>query len=259
MIDDRLDGRHVIVSGGAQGIGRGIASRAARAGADITIFDTQPVTDPETITTDTRVNALNVDVSDPGDVRAGVEASIEELGPIHGLVNNAGIQTQSPALSTSEADWDRHFEVNAKESFLCSREVAKHMVDRGIEGSIVNVASVAAGERPNHGQGAYGASKAAVVTLTTVLAKELGEHGITCNAINPGAVDTPMYRRLLSKTHAEEDLSGEEMIEQAGDRHLVGRVGEPEDVGHVATLLLSEESEWITGQAFVVDGGVVHR
>lgn len=263
MNDDRLTGRHVIVTGGARGIGRGIARRAARAGADITIFDLDEDAVAQTIDEIAdfggRASFREVDVSDEDAVERGLENAVEDFGPVRGLVNNAGVQQQAPFLETTEDAFDAHFEVNTKGTFLCCRTVAQHMIDREVVGSIVNVVSTAGGRRPNVGQTAYGASKGGLIPLTIVMAKELGEHGITCNAISPGAVDTPMFREIFRDDIDEPDISREELIDRADDRHLVGRVGRPEDIGHIATLLLSEEGEWITGQEFVVDGGVVHR
>jgi len=111
-----------------------------------------------------------VDVAEEVSVDEGVESAVSALGPIHGVVNNAGIQRSVPLLETSEAEWDRHFAVNAKGTFLVSKRVAAQMIADDIGGSIVNISSVGA-ERPFTGQGAYGASKASVLALTTVLAK----------------------------------------------------------------------------------------
>lgn len=258
MDDDRLAGHHVVVTGGAQGIGRGIAERVAEAGADVTVFDLDLGGAEKTADSvrerGSAATAVEVDVSDEDAVVAGVERTIDDLGPIHGLVNNAGIQRAIPVLETSVEEWDRHLAVNARGTFLCAREVGQHMVDKGIEGSIVNVASTAA-ERVFPGQGAYATSKAGVVGFTKVLAKELAEHGIRVNAINPGMVDTPMVQQWLEEHAADGDLREGEMLKDALSSHLIERIGQPEEIGNVVVLLLSDEGEWITAETINVDGG----
>lgn len=258
MQDDRLADRHVVVTGGARGIGRGIAVRAARAGADVTLFD---VNTDDAATTADRVrdegvaaSVQDVDVSDEASVAAGLDAAVAELGAVHGLVNNAGVQSAVPILETTEGVWDRHLDVNAKGVFLTSKAVADHMIRNDVAGSIVNVASVGA-ERPFEGQGAYAASKAAVKSFTVVLAKELADHGITANTLNPGTIDTPMVDQWLEEHADREDTTPDAVLEDTIDQHTLNRIGRPEELGHVAVLLLSDEGEWITGEAINVDGG----
>jgi NAD(P)-dependent dehydrogenase (short-subunit alcohol dehydrogenase family) len=258
MRDDRLQDRHVVVTGGAQGIGRGIATRVAEAGADVTVFDVDTETAAETAALvedhGSTAQVVEVDVSDGDDVAAGVEHAIDGLGPIHGLVNNAGIQRSIPILELTEEEWDAHMAVNAKGVFFCCREVGAHMVEAGIEGSIVNIASTGA-TRPFPGQGVYATTKAGVVGFTIVLAKELGEHGITANCINPGTVDTPMVQQWLEENAERAGVAEEDLLEDALDLHVLDRMGQPREIGHIATLLLSDEGEWITGEAINVDGG----
>lgn len=256
--DTRLADHHVVVTGGAQGIGRGIAVRCARAGADVSVFDLNPETAAETAAQVREQGGeaaiFEVDVADGDSVSAAVDAAVSTLGPIHGLVNNAGVQQSVELLDTSEEQWDRHFDVNAKGAFLVAKHVAQHMIDAGVEGGLVNVSSVGA-ERPFRGQGAYGASKAAVVTLTTVLAKELAEHGITANAIKPGTVQTPMVEQWLAEKAEQGDTTPEEVMSESLSSHVLDRPAHPEEIGHVVVLLLSSEGEWITGESVAVDGG----
>ncbi|WP_254280615.1 SDR family NAD(P)-dependent oxidoreductase [Haloarcula marina] len=260
--DSRLAGKHVIVTGGARGIGRGIAVRCARSGADVSLFDLRSSVAEETAQ---RVRELGgeaavyeVDVTDEAAVEEAVAAACDELGPIHGLVNNAGVQQAIPLLETTEADWDRHMAVNAKGTFFVAKHVAASMIDDGIEGSIVNISSVGA-EQPLAGQGAYGASKAAVLAFTTVLANELAEYGITANAIKPGTVDTPMVTQWLEERAEQYDKTENELLAETVDEHVLDRIGKPEEVGHVATLLLSEEGDWITGESIAIDGGYLKK
>lgn len=256
--DMRLADSHVVITGGARGIGRGIAVRCAKAGADVSIFDTRPEVAEETAE---RVRDMGgaasvyeVDVTDEETVEAAVEAAVADLGDIHGLVNNAGVQDAVPILETSESQWDKHFDVNAKGTFLVSKCVATEMINTDVEGSIVNISSVGA-ERPFSGQGAYGASKAAVLAFTTVLAKELSEHGITANAIKPGTVSTPMVDEWLAENAEQSEKTESEFLEETVDAHILDRIGQPEEVGHVVAMLLSDEGDWITGESIAVDGG----
>jgi NAD(P)-dependent dehydrogenase (short-subunit alcohol dehydrogenase family) len=258
MNDDRLSDRHIIVTGAAQGIGQGIAERVAQSGADVTIFDvdteqaSQTRANIEAMGPDAQV--VEVDVSDAGAVANGVASAIASFGPIDGLVNNAGIQNATPIVELTEAEWDAHMDVNAKGVFLCCREVASHMIKNDIEGSFVNIASTAV-NRPHRGQGVYAATKAGVVGFTIVLAKELGEHGITANCINPGTVETPMVQQWLKEHADQSERTQEEILEESLEEHIIRRMGQPREIGNVATLLLSDEAEWITGEAINVDGG----
>lgn len=256
--DDRLGGSHVIVTGGARGIGRGIAVRCARAGADVSLFDVRTDVAEETRDaireTGSEATVFEVDVTDPAAVESAVADARAAHGPIDGLVSNAGIQRSVPILETTPEEWDRHFDVNAKGVFLCSKHVAESMIEDGVAGSIVNVASVGA-DRPFRGQGAYGASKAAVIAFTSVLARELSDHGITANAIKPGTVETPMVTEWLEEKAAADGVTEEELLDRTVDEHALDRIGRPEEIGHVAVLLLSEEGEWMTGEAIAVDGG----
>lgn len=256
--DARLTGRHVVVTGGAQGIGRGIATRCARAGADISILDRNAEQAAETVgelqTDGHEATAVTVDVSDESSVEEGVDDAVSSFGPIHGLVNNAGIQRSVPLLETSEEEWDAHFHVNAKGPFLMAKHVARRMIAEDVDGSIVNISSVGA-ERPFRGQGAYGASKAAVLTLTTVLAKELSEHGITANGIKPGTVETPMVEEWLEEDAAHSGRTPAEVLDESLAEHILDRPGRPEEIGHVVVLLLSDEGSWMTGESIAIDGG----
>jgi len=260
--DNRLADRHVVVTGGARGIGRGIAVRCARSGADVSLFDLRPDTATKTAAAvrdeGGEAAVYEVDVTDETAVESAVAEAREGLGPIHGLVNNAGVQQAIPLLETTEEDWDRHMAVNAKGTFFVAKHVAQRMIDDGIEGSIVNISSVGA-ERPFEGQGAYAASKSAVLAFTTVLAKELAEHGITANAIKPATVDTPMVQQWLEERAEQYGKTEDELLAETVDEHVLDRIGQPEEVGHTAVLLLSEEGDWITGESIAVDGGYLKR
>ncbi|SFH03850.1 3-oxoacyl-[acyl-carrier protein] reductase [Halopelagius inordinatus] len=258
MRDDRLAERHVVVTGAAQGIGRGIATRVARAGADVSIFDVN-AEDAETTAElvreeGGRAAVYEVDVTDAAAIEGALDAAVEAFGPVDGLVNNAGVQQSIPVLETTEEQWDRHMDVNAKGVFLCSKAVATRMREAGIEGSIVNVASVGA-VRPFPGQGVYAATKAGVTAFGVVLAKELADDGITVNSVNPGTIDTPMVEAWLEENAEQAGTTPEEVLAETVEMHVLNRIGRPEEVGHAVTFLLSEEAAWITGESLNVDGG----
>lgn len=258
MTDQRLEGSHVIVTGAAQGIGRGIARRSADAGATVSVFDRD--VEGATETSDTiedaggESSAYEVDVTKADEVDDAIQSAIENHGPLHGVVNNAGVQRSVPLLEATAEDFAFHYDVNVLGVFHCARAVADHMIEKGTEGAIVNVASTAA-ERPFPGQGPYATSKAGVVAMGIVLAKELGEHGIRVNTINPGTADTPMVQQFLEENAAETGQSEEEILEGALGANIIERIGQPEEIGHVATLLLSDEGAWITGETINVDAG----
>lgn len=256
MVDTRLLDRHVVVTGGAQGIGRGIATRVARAGADVTVFDVKREAAMET--TDLvrghgeRANFVEVDVSSEEAVDTGIETAASELGPIHGLVNNAGVCQSIPIVETTVDDWDHHFDINTRGTFFCAKHGARHMIDEDLEGAIINIASAAV-ERPLRGNGAYAASKGAIAAFTRVLAKELGPHDIRANVIKPGTVDTPLVG--LEKYVSESDRTEEKILAELTSDYILDRIGHPEEIGHLVTLLLSEEGSWITGEDINIDGG----
>lgn len=259
MKDDRLAKSHCVVTGGANGIGRGVALRIARAGGAVSIFDVDDASDTVNELSDAGVEAgsYDVDVTSRSAIEAAVADAAVRRGAISGLVNSAGVQTKRSFLETTESELNRQLDVNVRGTFLSSQVIASHMVERGTAGAIVNVGSLAGAGSPNPGQAAYAASKGAVDSLTIVLSMELAEHDIRCNVVHPGATNTQMLDRFADRS----DESAEEQTilgENLADRHLVGRIGEPEDIGHLCVLLLSREGEWITGQDFVVDGGVSH-
>lgn len=258
MPDDRLEGRHVIVTGGAMGMGRGIATRCARAGADITIFDVEPETARETVeqveSEGQDATVVELDVADVGAHEQAIETAVAEFGPIDGLVNNAGVQDVLPILETTPEDWDYHLNVNAKAPFFLSKHVAQHMIDADVAGGIVTIAS-SAEDVTYPGQGAYRASKRAVRGFATVLAKEVGEHGIRVNSVNPGAVDTPMMQKWLKENEEQTEHSREKLREMVLEDHIIKRMATGEEIGNVVVLLLSDEGEWMTGGSFAVDGG----
>jgi 3-oxoacyl-[acyl-carrier protein] reductase len=237
----RLDDRVAVITGGARGIGAETARVFREAGADVTTWD---IGDPAD---------MKIDVTDSAAVRRAVADVIVKHGRIDVLVNNAGILRDAQLVKLkdgtvtagmSEADFDAVIDVNAKGMFVCTQAVAPVMIKQG-SGRILNASSVV-GLYGNFGQTNYVASKAAVIGMTRVWARELGPKGITVNAIAPGFIGTEMVRQMPEKVLAM-------MVE----RTPVRRLGEPKDVAYAYLYLASDEAAFVNGTVLSVDGGVV--
>ena len=243
----KLAGKVALVTGAAQGIGRAIALLLARNGADIVVSDINLEKAEETAkeirAIGPKAMAIKVDVSNLGDVERMVEGILEKLAKIDILVNNAGITRDKLILRMTEEDWDAVLGVNLKGTFNCTKAVIRHMAKQR-SGKIVNIASVV-GEMGNAGQANYSASKAGVIGLTKTIAREYAQRGINVNAIAPGYIETPMTEALPGK--AKEELKKLIPME---------RLGKPEDVAEAVLFLVSEESNYITGQVLNVNGGI---
>jgi len=249
-----LEGKVALVTGAAQGIGKGIATTLAGEGAVVVLTDIQEqkvadaALDVQKQTGGT-TRSRRLDVTDGTGIRAVVEAIVEESGRIDILVNNAGVQEWVPFLETSEEMWDRHQAVNVKGTFLLSQAVARIMVRQG-GGKIINIASDSGVAPTPEGAAAYCTSKSAIIGLTRVIAKELGRHRIYCNAICPGAINTPMTERFLGST-----LQNVNTLEALAEMAALKRVGKPQDVGRVALFLACPLSDFMTGEHLLVTGG----
>jgi 3-oxoacyl-[acyl-carrier protein] reductase len=246
----RYEGRVVIVTGAARGIGAGTAKRFASEGASVAVLDLDEGSANETASGLGAERAIGVgcDVSDEGAVESAVTRVVEELGQVDVLVNNAGITRDNLLFKMTTEDWDLVLGVHLRGAFLMSRECQKHMVPAKY-GKILNLSSVSA--LGNRGQANYSAAKMGVQGFTRTLAIELGPYGINVNAIAPGFIVTEMTDATARRLKMEPD----ELRRLNAEANPVRRVGHPEDIAAAAAFLCSDEASYITGQTLYVDGG----
>jgi len=243
-----LEGQVAIVTGAAQGIGKGIALMLAEAGVKVAVADiSDKVGEVAEAISDlgSSALALKCDVADYSEVRKTSEAVLEKYGKADFLVNNAGIYPFKPFVDMTEADWDRVMNVNVKSIFNFTKALLPQMMQKNY-GKIINLSSVAGEELGYANLVHYSASKSAIFGFTRSLALEVAKHGITVNSICPGAIETPGAAGAISKDVYEQIKSGIPL----------GRWGKPEDIGHAVLFLASEYGSYITGQCIVIDGGL---
>ena len=240
----RLDGKVALVTGASRGLGAGIADTLKEAGA--TVVGTSRKQDSvEQVAERLGSVPVAMDVSNLASVRAGVDSVASEFGRLDVLVNNAGLNIPQGVFDVDEASWDDVIDTNLKGTFFAAQAAARHMVDRGEGGRIVNVASQA-GVVGIENRSAYGASKGGAVLLTKVLAIELAQYGITVNAVAPTFITTELSRSTL-----EDPVWRERIL----SRIPLGRVGEVEDVAAATVYLASPAARLVTGHTLLVDGG----
>jgi NAD(P)-dependent dehydrogenase (short-subunit alcohol dehydrogenase family) len=253
MID--LKDRRYIVTGAAGGIGSAIVATLLERGASVALFDLDETRTSEVARSldpsEARTLAVGVDVTDPDSVAAGVDRVVAHFGGLEGLVNNAGSVVLDEAWDAVASDWSRQLEVNVTGSFLCAREVGKHL--RGSGGSIVNVASNC-GKVGYKNMAAYNAAKAGVISLTRSLSMEWAGDGINVNAVCPGGVDTPMLAGVADWLEPRLGLPAKDILDGMGAAQL-GRKIAPAEVARVIAFLLSDDAVIIRGQSINVDGG----
>ncbi len=243
----RLDGKVALVTGGARGIGREIALLFAKEGADIAICDvnreTAAATAKEIEGLGRRALSFETDVTVFKQVEEMANIILDNFKHIDILVNNAGITRDNLLLRMSEEDWDRVLSVNLKGVFTCTKAVSKVMIKQR-SGKIVNIASII-GIMGNAGQANYAASKGGIISFTKSVARELASRNINANAVAPGFIQTAMTDKLTPEQKSA-------MLANIP----LNKLGVPQDVAQACLFLASADSDYITGQTIVVDGGM---
>lgn len=243
----RFTGRTAVVTGGASGIGRAVAQRLVAEGAHVAIVDRDgagaEAAAHELGNAGATTIAIEADISLPEDAARLASSAATRLGGIEILVHSAGVGVERSFLDMTPAEWRRIIDIDLSGTFYTCQAVARVMVERGY-GRIVTLASTA-GVRGGTGRAAYGAAKGGVISLTKVMAIELAQHGITVNALAPGAIETALVARM----HSQETR----VVYRAGIP--LDRYGTPEETAAAAVFLASDEASYITGEVLAVDGG----
>ena len=245
---NRFDGKIIVVTGAARGMGKATAAAFAREGGRVVVNDLRQA-DAETAAAELRAAggdaiALAADVSRHDDAQRLVRETVERFGTVHVLVNNAGILSRTPFDEIPENEWDAVMAVNVKGVFLCAQAVFPVMKANRY-GKIVNVASSAGRSVSTFGGAAYTTSKAAVLGLTRHIAREGAPYGINCNSTSPGSMDTEMVRENASV----------ETIQKEADGIPLRRLGTADDEANLVLFLASDEASYITGATVDINGG----
>lgn len=238
----KLSNKVALVTGAGQGMGRAIAQRFAAEGATVVAMDLNLDAAQQTLAGLSGLHlALALNVADAGAVNAAVEQVLQQLGRVDVLVNNAGTGGMDSFTEMSDEAWARVIGVNLNGAFFCARAAVRAMLKTG-GGAVINVSSTSAvsGDGPAH----YVSSKAAMLGLTRVMAKELAKSGVRVNTLMPGPTNTPMMQGI-PKEWADAIIAGVPL----------GRMAEPEDIAKVAVFLASDDSGFVTGQTLAVNGG----
>lgn len=246
MID--LSNKVALITGGSRGIGRATALKLSSQGAKVAINYKNNKEAAELVVAEIKdINqeaiALQGSVAIAADAKRIVDETVARLGAINILINNAGINKDNLLIRMKEDEWNAVIDTNLKGTFNCTQAAAKKMI-KNRDGTIINLSSVVA-LSGNAGQANYSAAKAGIIGLTKTTAKELASRGIRVNALAPGFIDTEMTQAIPTESR-----------EKIAKRIPLGRFGSAEDVANLIAFLVSDEAAYITGQVFVVDGGL---
>lgn len=253
MMAGRLDGEHVLVTGGSRGIGAATVEKALAEGARVSIIDVEEEAGRafvETLGVTDRVHFGRGDIRFADQIHAFHEAAVARFGPVTGLVNNAGRNSNADPVTMTEAQWDDVFAVDLKSAWMVAREVLPAMI-AAKRGSIVNIASVHA-DHTFKGYFPYAAAKSGLVGFTRSLALEVGPQQIRVNAISPGWTETFLVAEYFATQPPE-------MRQQVLDVHPMGRIAKPSEIANCICFLLSDEASFVTGANWRVDGGMGAR
>ena len=253
---ERLAGKVALITGAGSGQGRAAARLFAKEGAKVVVTDVAIKGGEETVglvrAEGGEASFIAMDVSKAAQVQRGVELAVQTYGRLHILYNNAAIwnpRLDNRVVELEEEAWDTILAVNLKGVYLCCKYGIPELSRAG-GGSVINTASIAglvSSGQPSH---SYSASKGGVISLTRAMAMAYAKDLVRVNVICPGGVDTPMIAPLMADEQARQ---------RAATMHPIGRMGTPEDIAHLALYLASDESSWVTGSVFTIDGGYTAR
>ena len=240
----RLDGQHVVVTGGAAGIGAATVEKCVAEGARVTVIDLAPGASTDA------VEHGQGSVTDAAAIARIVAAGVARFGAVTGLVNNAGRNSYADPVTMTESEWDDVFAVDLKAAWLCARAVLPGMI-AARRGSIVNIASVHA-DMTYPGFFPYAAAKSGLVGMTRSLALDMGPHQIRVNALSPGYTETALVAEFFAKNDPA-------LREQVLATHPMRRIATPAEIANCIAFLLSDEASFVTGANWRVDGGLTAR
>ena len=243
-VTGRLHDKVAIVTGGARGLGFGVARRFVDEGATVVIADRDEFAAIEAAAALGATQQV-CDVADRASVQHLVDATVARFGRLDVLVANAGITGGGPFLDLADERWNEVIDVNLRGVFLCNQIAGRRFVTQNTGGAIVNITSIM-GVRPNPNTAAYCAAKAGVISVTQSAALALAEHGVRVNAIGPGYMETQMTGPIRENPALADNVRGATPL---------GRFGKPTDIGDAAVFLASDEASFVTGQVLYVDGG----
>jgi glucose 1-dehydrogenase/3-oxoacyl-[acyl-carrier protein] reductase len=250
----KLANKVALVTGAAQGIGKGIAEAFAREGADVIINDINTSAKTEELAKwirglGRRAIVVQADASKRDQVESMFAHAWDEMGQIDILANNAGIETIVPFLEMTDQQWQEVTETNLKSGWLCSQVFCRHVIEARRQGAIINLGSIQAA-RVLPGRTHYAPSKLAIEALTRNMSAEVTPLGVRVNCIHPGLIETPMTDWVIKRPDLLPGILGQISM---------GRAGQPCEIGSVAVFLASDDSRYVTGQSFYVDGGWVGK
>jgi meso-butanediol dehydrogenase/(S,S)-butanediol dehydrogenase/diacetyl reductase len=257
-----LNGRTVLITGAARGIGAATARRLAGEGAKLVLAD-QDGAGVEKLAGELGQVALKADVTKPDDIARMVDEPYRRWGRLDVLFNNAGVIRVQPLFDVTEAEWDRVMDVNLRAAFFVLQAAARRMREQALmagselRGKLIQTASIASYRGGNHLMAPYSASKAGVVSLTRSAAQALARDRITSNCVCPGAVETAMWEQIDREWGALEGLGQGEAWKRRIRGIPLGRPERAEDVAGVVAFLAGPDSDYMTGQALNVDGGII--